>query len=338
MLVGVNTLELGPGLGGREIFIRNTIGAIQRAQPDTGIILFTDDQSHDVFNEWKRVRVTSPKGLLDAVGQSRAQALLSPLETALPKCPIPQTILAMSLRSVAEDSPAFRWFKGASKKNVHTICAAANAVIAPSEFLKRELLELYEVPLDRVVVAPLGVDAVFDQLQTPFIEPPYLLSVGRTCRAKNFHILTDVMEKLWKEIPHTLVVVGREGDAEPSRRSANVIRVEQVPTAQLAALHQHCALAVFASPYEGSGVGVLEALRGGAAVVCGRVGGIPEVAGTAPIYFNAENPRSLVTAIRRGLGERPSERERRISLGKKQGQGFSWEDCAWKALKALRRT
>jgi glycosyltransferase involved in cell wall biosynthesis len=151
-------------------------------------------------------------------------------------------------------------------------------------------------------------------------------------------MLLAVMKKLWSEnLSHSLVVVGRAGVEEPADWGPGVVRVESVPQNQLAALYQHCELTVLPAGYAGSGLSVLEAMRAGSTVVCPRVGGIPEVAHTTPIYFNPDNAGDLAAAIRRGLSERPSERKNRHSAGRKIAREYTWEACTLKVLQALRR-
>jgi len=338
VIIGVNTLSLQPGYGGREAFIHNTLRAIQAHSRESHFVLFTDPGNHEAFEGWKRVQVDGPKALGDAVAEARVQILLSPLESALAKCPVAQCVLVMDLQKFPNESGGWRWLKGGAQRAAHQICSEARSVIAPSEFIKRELLQKLEVAMEKIVVCPLGVDPAFDTRQAPFVEPPYILTVGRTDETKNVAMLRSVMATLWQEIPHSLVVVGQAGDAEPEDWGPRVIRVEQAPSIQLAALYQHCELVVLPSAYEGSGVAALEGLRAGTTVVCGRVGGIPEVAHTAPIYFNPENRGSLAAAIRRGLGEKPSERRSRHEAGRKLALEFTWDRCASKTMQALRRT
>ncbi|HEO71693.1 MAG TPA: glycosyltransferase, partial [Candidatus Hydrogenedentes bacterium] len=105
----------------------------------------------------------------------------------------------------------------------------------------------------------------------------------------------------------------------------------------LAALYQHCDLFVCPSLYEGSGVAVLEAMRAGAPVATSRAGGIPEVAGDTPVYFNPESVGSIAAAIRRLVDEGPAERWRRTTFGRRIAAQYTWEQCAWKTVSALRR-
>jgi glycosyltransferase involved in cell wall biosynthesis len=193
------------------------------------------------------------------------------------------------------------------------------------------------VGLEKTVVAPLGVDEIFGQPQPRMVEPNYLLAVGDTHEFKNIPRLREVHATLNKESPLCLAVVGRPSEAEPDDWGSGVIRFEQLPASNLAALYQHCAVYIQPSLYEGSGVTVLEAMRAGAPVAAARVGGIPEVAGDIPFFFNPENVGSMAASIRRIFEEDPAQRRKRIHPGERMAAEFTWEKCAWKTLGAFKK-
>jgi len=217
------------------------------------------------------------------------------------------------------------------------VYANAAVVVAPSEFIQQELLDLFNVPLNKVVVAPLGADDAFAEPQPCMVEKPYLLLVGTTRPSKNVTRLRQALSRLRGEIPHSLVVVGKAGECEPEEWGAGVVRIERCPTAQLAGLYQHCDLFICASLYEGSGVTILEAMRAGARIVSSRVGGIPELADKVPTYLNHENVDSIVAAIRWALNETRDERDERTRAGQHLAAQYTWEQCALKTLSAFKR-
>jgi len=90
--------------------------------------------------------------------------------------------------------------------------------------------------------------------------------------------------------------VGQPAEAEPADWGPRVMRIEYCPASHLAGLYQHCDAFIQPSLYEGSGVTVLEAMRAGAPVVTSRTGGIEEVAGDTPIFFNPESTASIIAA------------------------------------------
>ena len=347
MLIGVNAVSLEPGHGsGSERYLRTVLSKMRTLQPATKYVIFTSPANHDAFSDWDRecVEVGALRGFLSggdtglnrAIARITPDALFSHLDDAPTKCAIPVVLYALDLRrwepeTLKQDRADAKRFK-----QVKQICANASAFVAPSEFVRRKFLELLEVPLNKVVVAPLGVSDAFGQPQTSVIEEPYFLFVGATHAFKNLGRLNEALAHLKKESPHTLAVVGPPCEAEPAKWSVPVVRIEQCPTSCLAGLYQHCSLYIQPSLYEGSGVTILEAMRSGAMITSSRVGGIEEVAGDVPIFFNPESVASMQAAIRRAMEETPEQRKQRAHHGHQIATEFTWDKCAWKTLSAFK--
>jgi glycosyltransferase involved in cell wall biosynthesis len=162
--------------------------------------------------------------------------------------------------------------------------------------------------------------------------------VGSTHAFRNIPRFRNAFDVLKDEIPHNLVVAGAPGEAEPADWGPRVIRIESCPTTYLAGLYQHCDVFVQPGIHEGSGITVLEAMRAGAPVATSRTGGVPEVAGDTPIYFNPESLSSIVASIRWAIEESPEQRLSRVKYGRQVAAEYTWERCAWKTLSAFKRT
>ncbi len=348
MLIGVNTLSLTAHQGGgEELYLRRVLAKMRELQPSTRFLLFTDAENHDSFAGWERFclseaetrrgRSGRPEQLLyEAAVGAGADLVFTHLSGVPEKPPLPVVPYVMDLSPWEQSETSRRRF--ASKKPRHPkYTNALSVVVAPSRYIRENLLRVLDIPMDKVVVAPLGVDDVFAISQPGVVEEPYILAVGRTRQTKNIPVLMEAFHKLEEEHPHNLVVVGAPGDAEPEDWGPHVLRIDRCPATQLAGLYQHSAVCVCASLYEGSGVTVLEAMRAGTRVTAGRVGGIPEVAGSAPIFCNPESAKSLVGAMRRAVTESDDERERQAKLGQQLAAEFTWEQCAWKTLSAFKR-
>ena len=351
MFLGVNAATMDPARGGLEnVFLRNVLRHIHGLQRQTQFVVFTHAANHAAFQEWERVCVAdepargreapdvSPRRLTAAIAESGVEALFSPLDPRFVKMPVPMVFFVMDLSAYEGTLAQGGWGTGARLKAAKRVCQEAAAFVAPSQYIQDTLLEVLEVPLNKVVVAPLGVEPVFGEPQPGIVQEPYLLCVGDTDESLNLPRLRTALERLRDEIPeHSLVVVGSPGNAEPESWGQSVVRVEECAPAHLAALCQHCDLFVLPSLYAGSGVAVLQAMRAGAQVLASRVGGIPEVAGDVPIYFNPESVGSLMTAIRRGLQKDEAQRDQRIQHGRQVASEYTWENCALKTLSAFKR-
>jgi glycosyltransferase involved in cell wall biosynthesis len=206
----------------------------------------------------------------------------------------------------------------------------AARVLTVSERTKRDLVELYAVPPERVVVTPNGVDPVFrpaTDAGDAGEEPGYVLSVGAIQARKNQLAGLEAA----KAVGLPLVVVGPEKDArlaaELRHRGA---RLEgYVETAQLVELYRGAACLVQSSRYEGFGLPVLEAMASGTPVVAVPDAALEEVAGDAAVFVEESE---LADGIRRAL----DERERLVAAGLERARAFSWRTAAERTLAVYR--
>ncbi|HQM50028.1 MAG TPA: glycosyltransferase family 1 protein [Candidatus Hydrogenedentes bacterium] len=348
MRIGINALSLEPGYCGETVYLRKVFARVRDLQPETTGIFITSAQNNEFFAGCDRVVFEQPvdasviglpaseREFTKTIESAGIDVLFSSLRTAPVKPRVPQVLYTMDLQFILEPLAKGRWRDKAMVKRVVQTCENAVAIVAPSEFIRRQLLELLEVPLDRVVVAPLGVSDVFAEPQACWVQQPYFLSVGATRASKNVEGLLRAFQFFESRGPHSLVIAGLPGDREFRDWGPRVMRIQQCPENALAALYQHCEAVVCSSFYEGSGVMVLEAMRAGAQLVAGRVGAIPEFAGNAPIYCNPQNAGMIASAIQRAMDIEPEKRKRRALYMTNAAAEYTWDNCAWKTLQAFR--
>jgi glycosyltransferase involved in cell wall biosynthesis len=201
----------------------------------------------------------------------------------------------------------------------------AARVFAVSERTKRDLIELYRVPAEKVVVTPNGVDPAFapsDKLSLG----EYVLFVGAIQQRKN--PLAALAAAHAVGLP--LVVVGPEKEprlAVELRAGGAELR-GYVEKDELADLYRGAAALVLPSRYEGFGLPVLEAMACGTPVVAAPDPALREVAGGAAVF--AEPP--LADALRTAI----AERGRLAAAGLERAKLFSWEQTARRTLAVYR--
>lgn len=328
-----------------ELYLRRLLGAFRHMQDQARFFLFTSEAKQSEYEGWMRAPVdigTGTRGGLSgllgmgrtlsrAVSKAGVDALLCPLGSAPASPPVPQWLYILDTRP---------WEPGGELagviKQVKRICADARAIIAPSEYTRRRCLKVFDVPLDKVVVAQPGVDAVFAKPNECIVERPYIVIVGNTCKTHNYPRVFKALAQIQQETPHTLVIIGQACQAEPPSWGPRGMRVERCPDAQLAGLYQNAEAVVFATLHDGCGQRVLEVLRAGGIIVAPNIGAIPEFAGDTPIFYNFESVESIVRGIRRAFQEGVSTKEARLRASKRAAE-FTWEKCAWKALSAFKR-
>jgi glycosyltransferase involved in cell wall biosynthesis len=178
----------------------------------------------------------------------------------------------------------------------------ADAILAVSEFTRREIIELLNVPPEKVFAIHSGIEQPSTKNQEPSTkhqEPnssspalhhsttPFLLSLGTLEPRKNYAFLVDVFERM--KFDGELVIAGGRGwkfepVLERIARSPKRDRIrlpDYLPDADLERLYRDCALFVLPSRYEGFGFPPLEAMVRGAPVVSAATGSLPEVLGDA---------------------------------------------------------
>jgi len=234
---------------------------------------------------------------------------------------------------------------GPFSRNIRRFVRDAHAVLVYSESTKRDIMRLLEVDSAKITVAPMAADDGFAPLPRDRairevearygLKQPYILAVGTLEPRKNIAALFRAFAQLADDVPHTLALAGGEGWksaallslAEKLGISGRVMRAGFVPHSRLPALYCAADVLAFPSWYEGFGLPVLEALTCGCPVVAANNSAIPEVAGDAAIYVDADDVDGLAGGIRRVL-EDTALRETMVTKGKERARRFSWDDCA----------
>lgn len=201
---------------------------------------------------------------------------------------------------------------------------AARAVLAISQRTKDDLVELYGIPSERVLVTPLAVDEDFRPGGT---RGDYLLLAGSIEPRKNPLVAADAA----RAVGRRLVVVGPERDAalaaELRRRGVEVRGF--VPHDELVRLTQEAAALVFPTRYEGFGLPVAEALACGTPVIATPDAAVREVGGDAVVYAE---PDAFADAVARVLAD-PEPWSR---AGLERAKLFSWEATARQTVAVYR--
>jgi len=210
MIVGVNLVGIEAGrYGGAEYYLRNVLAKMRAVQPDTRFVLFTSAGNHDSFDGWDRECLdggglfTGIEGRVERAAKQRgADVLFAPARIRASEEQHSGRPFRARFVCVGKRSRRIVRKRAAKIKAVKRVCENAAAIVAPSEFVQRKYLELLGIPLNKVVVAPLGVSEIFAMPQSCFVQKPYLLVVGATRVYRNLKRLREVFDVFKDDFPH----------------------------------------------------------------------------------------------------------------------------------------
>lgn len=348
MRVAVSTLLAKNRLdtGHEERYLRRVISTARQVQPETEFIVLTHEGNHGSFEGWDRVMVQEGSGMLGslrggtpierAAKQASADILLQALDTATASPPMQQVLYALDL-SPYEPAPGEHGKKPLDAKTIRKAAAASLTVVVPSEYLRRRCLELFETPLNHVMVAHPGVDTIFAESHGTMVAAPYLVIYEDSLTYPHKERVREALDQLSKENSHTFVIVGRNPFDEIEDWGPRAVRIEHLPDNHLAGLYQNGSCFLYAGLHDGSAVRVLEALHSGIPVVAPSSGAFNELAGKHPIYYNATSTATMIQCLRRALDEDPKARNERVRLTRSTTSKYNWEKCAWRFLSAFKR-
>jgi glycosyltransferase involved in cell wall biosynthesis len=337
MHIGINAIGMKPGWNGAEdVYFRNIFKYWQE-EGTVKFSLISDNEEVGKQYPYPFIHISKIGRINHAIADNNIDILFSHINRLNFAVKVPVAALVFSLPEITSNTR--KGFLGFGKSNLgQGLREKAQTFITASEATKRELLSEHKIPLDKITVARPAVDPVFADEHMCIVEKPYFLTVGKTSKRKNIQMLIDIIEQVSRDSFHNFVVVGRPGDAEPSKWPDSVIRIDYLGTAQLAGIYQSADALINLSTSESTGLTMLEAFRSGTLVLAGRNGAFAEYGGDVPIYINQDNVGSIVSSIKRILTMDEGERKRRIQSGKQHLYDYSWDQCAWKILAALRKT
>jgi glycosyltransferase involved in cell wall biosynthesis len=192
---------------------------------------------------------------------------------------------------------------------------SADAIVAVSAFTRDELIELLDVPAERIHVVPNGLEPIFTEAG-PKAAGDYVLAVGTLEPRKNLANAVEAAKRAGVEL-RVVGAPGWGGVAVPGWAG-------RVDDEELAALYRGARCLVFPSLYEGFGLPVIEAMACGTPVVTSRGGATEEVAGGAAVLVDALD----LDAIAAGIAEAEARHDELRRLGLERAGAFTWSHAA----------
>jgi len=229
----------------------------------------------------------------------------------------------------------------------------AHALIAVSESCRQDLLELLNVPPEKVYVVPNGVwlEEFQGELDTERLmgwkrrlglEADYWIYVGTIEPRKNlYHLLVayaDIVHR-FPECPDLLLVGRRGWQSKTVFDAIRYLALKQtelehkikyagyLPRPDVILLLRGAAGCLYPSLYEGFGLPVLEAMAARVPVLTSNVSAIPEVIGPHGVLIDPEDLDDLKSGLERLLTERDLCSQM-VAKAYGRAQEFSWDASA----------
>jgi glycosyltransferase involved in cell wall biosynthesis len=286
-----------------------------------------------------RSRLTT---LVQAAGRRRAiraswgeaAVVHYPFTAPVPR-PVAPTAVVVSLLDVQHrDLPElFSRAERAYRRRFYDAAARrADVVVTISEFAKSRIVALLGIEPQRIVVAPLGVDASeFEPNLGP--RENLLLYPARGWPHKNHATLLEAFSLLRAEDPSLRLVLTGGALGGLGAVPAGVEVRGLVGRTELRQLYRTAAALVFPSLYEGFGLPPLEAMASGCPVAASRAGALPEICGDAAVLFDAHRPEAIAAGVQEVLARSDDLRERGLA----RAGAFTWTACATAHERAYRQ-
>ena len=235
--------------------------------------------------------------------------------------------------------------------------ARAPMVQTVSQFSKRDIVDLFGYPADRIFVAPPAAASLFmavgEESTSRILAPlglsygQFFLTVGSLEPRKNVRTLISAFARLAPpdRARCPLVAVGGKGwgelnlppETEALRREGSLRFLDGISNAQLRSLYEGARLLLMASLYEGFGMPVVEALACGTPVAFSAGTAMEEIAAGLGRTAEAMEVEGWTDILRDALADHahsdPALREARIA----RARTFSWQRSAESVLEAYRR-
>jgi glycosyltransferase involved in cell wall biosynthesis len=224
----------------------------------------------------------------------------------------------------------------------------ADQVIAVSEATRRDLIELYGLPGDKIVVIPHGVSSRFFPLAESdgraalrtrrgwrFPDGPLVLTVGTMQPRKNHLRLVQAFAQV--KTRASLIVAGGQGWSYEVVRDEvarlgigdRVVFTGFVDDRDLPDLYRAATIFAYPALFEGFGLPVLEAMASGVPVVTSNVSSLPEVAGEAAELVDPLDVEGMAVVLDRLLGDE-TLRSDLCQKGIARAGQFTWARAAEK--------
>ncbi len=228
--------------------------------------------------------------------------------------------------------------------------------ICCSNYMKGEVVQIFELPPDKVDVVPNGIemddfcgDVSAELTRQKYIRPDsrMIFFVGRLVYEKGVQTVIEAMPRVLARVPDVrFLIAGTGPHMRQLKAQVQELQLDNkihflgfVDTQRLSTFYKCADMTVVPSIYEPFGMVALEAMAAGSPVIVADTGGLKEnvVHEATGLKFKPGNPESLAEAMIRVLDDRELALRLKTDARDFIGERFSWDRIARSTMEVYRR-
>ncbi len=356
MKILIPAIPYDDGKSGVSVYLREIVTALEEAGHT--LTLVVEEDAAPEFNRFKQIRIRKMPAVFSMLytlfilpWRIRWKAFdlcILPAANRRALCRYPVFTIAvvhdLSQYHVPVKYDRFRMFY--IKRILPCFVRKAQAVVAVSCSTKRDLIEFWRIPEERLQVVYNGFQPLPEPV-APVEKRKQILYVSRIEHPGKNHLnLLRAFELLPPELRriYTLVMPGAawSGAEEvfdyakhsPCRdrfRFPGFVRKEELPE-----LYAQSSMYIFPSLFEGFGLSLLEAMAAGLPCACSRTSSLGELGDGAAELFDPDSPHEIMQAMRHILSS-PERQQALCAAGHARAAAFSWRKAADELVRIRQR-
>lgn len=238
-----------------------------------------------------------------------------------------------------------RWF-------IKLSCYWSSKIIAVSQNTKKDLLQFYKQPEEKIIVIHNGFTkpeisqkaAEKSSIARQYTQSRYLLFLGRLEKRKNIENIIKAFDILKKQYdyPGQLLLAGKPGFGYDQIQQTlttvdsryDIRELGYISAFDKGQLLKNAEIFLFPSLCEGFGIPILEAQNCEVPVITSNFGPMDEVAGNNDILIDPQQPEEIARLANKILTN-PGFKKQIITQGLENVSRFSWNKCAEAIKKVL---
>jgi glycosyltransferase involved in cell wall biosynthesis len=232
-------------------------------------------------------------------------------------------------------------------------CRRAAVVLSVSQLTTDHFNTILKLPPGKMRTVYFGPGKQFKRVKDPDTLENVKLKYGLPDRfiltlskyggggRKNIEGVFKTYEMVHGKIPHKLVVGGKDCfrfrwdyKIPDDGYGSDVLFPGWIDQADLPAIYSLADLYLYPSNLEAFPIPITEAMACGTPIITSKANGLEEIAGSAAVLINPDNPEEIADAVQRVLMT-PEIQDHLSAAGLERSQRFSWSHCAKETLEIL---